>query len=86
MSFTTFLLRLVGRAPDQLEEQRRFEENLKKLDRRDVELDELVAEIREIDQAVQEKTEALAVVTSIRPIPHEQHEESDDRAIEEGKL
>lgn len=67
MSFTTFLLRLVGQHPEQVKEQKRFEDNLKELEVRDKELDGLLQGIREIDQAVQEKTEALSAVTSARP-------------------
>jgi len=64
MSFTTFLLRLVGRSPEQVKQQERFERNMKKLDASDEELDELLAEIRGVDQASQEKKGTL---DSIRP-------------------
>lgn len=62
MSFTTFLLRLVGRSPEQIKEQERFEQNLKNLSEGEQELDSLVKEIREVDQAYQEKRVTCATV------------------------
>ncbi len=59
MSFTTFLLRLVGRSPEQVEEQKRFERNLKGLSRTEEDLDQLLQEIREVDHAYQEKKTAF---------------------------
>jgi hypothetical protein len=53
MSVRGFILRLVGRHPEQLSERRRFEENLRRLDEKDKELDELVNEIRDADRAIQ---------------------------------
>ena len=64
MSFTTFLLRLVGKSPEQVKEQERFEKNLKKLDVTEEDLDALLVEIREVDQAYQEKKD---VYKSIEP-------------------
>jgi uncharacterized protein (DUF342 family) len=80
MSFTTFLLRLVGRHPEQVEEQKRFKENLEELDEREQELDDLLKDIREVDQAVQDKTAALSTVSSMAPGPHEPRKEQDDEA------
>lgn len=55
MSITTFLLRLVGRSPEQVLEQERFERNLRELDERGQELDQLLEKIRGVDQVYQEK-------------------------------
>ena len=48
-----FLLKLVGRHPDQVRERARFEENLRQMDERDKELDGLLGDIREADRAIQ---------------------------------
>lgn len=53
MSVRGFILRLVGRHPEQVLERRRFEENLRRLDEKDKELDELVNDIRDTDRAIQ---------------------------------
>ena len=49
----SFILKLVGRHPDQIREQRRYEENLRRLDEKDKELDDLLSEIRETDRSIQ---------------------------------
>lgn len=53
MSVRGFILKLVGRHPDQVREKARFEENLRRLDEKDKELDALVNEIRDTDKAIQ---------------------------------
>lgn len=53
MTLRAFLLKLVGKHPDQVKERARFEENLRRLDEKDKELDELLNDIRETDRAIQ---------------------------------
>jgi hypothetical protein len=75
MSFTAFLLKLVGKHPEQVEQQKRFEENMEELDERRLELDSLLKGIREVDQTIRNKTDALQdTVNSMRPEPHEREE------------
>jgi hypothetical protein len=69
MGFTTFLLRLVGRDPEQLREQEKFKENLGKLDETDQELDALMVEIRQIDKVWEEKKATMEAASSERPPP-----------------
>lgn len=64
MSFTRFLLRLFGRSPEQLQEQERFEQSLRELALTEQELDDLLYEIREVDEAYQGKKETFE---SMRP-------------------
>lgn len=73
MSFTTFLLRLVGRSPEQVKEQERFERNLRDLDERESQLDNLLVEIREVDRTYQYKrTTFVQTADSVRPPAEEQ--------------
>ncbi len=53
MNVHGFILKLMGRHPEQVRERVRFEENLRKLDETDKELDELVNDIRDADKAIQ---------------------------------
>jgi predicted nucleic acid-binding Zn-ribbon protein len=69
MSLTTFLLRLLGKSPEQVQERERFERNMRQLDVREEELDKLLAEIREVDQTYQDKRSTLArTANSVRPM------------------
>ncbi len=69
MSFTTFLLRLVGRDPEQLREQEKFKKNLDKLDETDHELDALMVEIRQMDKVWEEKKATMDAASSVQPPP-----------------
>lgn len=53
MNLKAFLLKLVGKHPDQVRERTRFEENLRRMDERDKELESLLTDIRETDRAIQ---------------------------------
>jgi hypothetical protein len=53
MTLRAFLLKLVGRHPDQVRERARFEENLRLMGEKDKELDELLNDIHETDKAIQ---------------------------------
>jgi peptidoglycan hydrolase CwlO-like protein len=75
MSFKAFLLKLVGQHPEQVEEQKRFEENMDGLDAQRQKLDSLLEDIREVDKTVREKSDALQKTdTSMRPEEYERQE------------
>jgi hypothetical protein len=79
MSFTAFLLKLVGKHPEQVEEQKRFEDNMEELDDRGRELDSLLDGIREVDKTVRTKSEAYEYTAqSMRPSKHDRPEEQED--------
>lgn len=82
MSFTTFLLRLVGRSPEQIQEQERFEQNLKALDESTKELDKVLEDIRAVDRSYQEKKEAaVSAILSSSPPPRFVPSEEEDVRI-----
>lgn len=75
MSFTAFLLKLVGKHPEQLEEQERFDENMRELDKCRGALDSLEEGIEDVRRTVQDKSDALhETVTSLRPEGNEREE------------
>lgn len=82
MSFTTFLLRLVGRSPEQVKEQERFERNLKGLTQSEADLDQLLVEIREVDQAYQEKKDTLEKTKAAISTPPKENDVRIDYASE----
>jgi hypothetical protein len=76
MSVRGFILKLVGRHPDQVRERARFEENLRRLDEKDKELDELVNDIRDTDRAIQSGKDI--VLASQYPPPGEGHGQQEE--------
>ena len=71
MSVRAFILRLVGRHPEQIRERARFEENLRRLDEKDKELDALCDDIRDADKAIQSGKDIM--LASQYPPPGEGH-------------
>ncbi len=79
MSFTAFLLKLVGKHPEQVEQQKRFEDNMEELDERRRELDSLLEGIKEVDKTVRTKSEAYEdSVESMRPSDNDRPEEQEE--------
>lgn len=88
MTWPSFLLRLVGKAPEQVEVQENFKKALSKMDEVDSELDELLEEIRSVDSTVKAKSVALGITASSTPpgtvrilneLKEQEKEESDER-------
>jgi hypothetical protein len=54
-----FFLKLVGRHPDQMRERRRFDENIRRMEEKNKELEDLLEKIRETDEAIQSSEPVL---------------------------
>ena len=67
MTWPVFLLRLVGKSPEQLKTQEQFDKALSKLDELNSELDEVLDEIRSVDATVKSKNAALDITASSAP-------------------
>jgi hypothetical protein len=74
MNVRGFILMLVGKHPDQKRERARFEDNLRRLDEQDKELDELVNDIRSTDRAIQ-SSKPIMLASEYPPeyVPPEDH-------------
>lgn len=67
MSWPVFLLRLVGKSPEQVKVQEDFKRALEKMDDLEEELDGLLVEIRSVDQTMKQKNRILGEVSSAPP-------------------
>ena len=68
MGLTTFLLRLIGRSPEQVQEQERFDSTIHEFEARDRQLDSLLLNIRDVDKTYRDKTVVhKKIAESVRP-------------------
>ena len=73
-----FLLKLVGLHPDQVKERKRFERNLKKLDDREADLDELLEKIHSVEETLQ-NGQVIVLASDYPPLELESSKEDGNK-------